>query len=128
MEVKAAIGVALVWAVIFIVPILVYGAFSAVTGLQPPGGSPELFLASTAVSKLGTAMAFVVLFYMARDVFGGQWLLYAGIWWLMFVLGEAGQAIAPNYSWQEAIAEAISETIYFPISGLIVAWLVGKGA
>ncbi len=127
MEVKAAIGVALVWAVIFVVPILVYGAFAAVTRLQPPGGSPALFLAGTAISKLGTAIAFVALFYLARDVFGGQWLLYAGIWWLMFTIGEVGQAIGPDYSWQEAAAGVISETIYFPLSGLIVNWLVGQG-
>lgn len=127
MDVKAAIGVALVWAVIFVVPILVYGAFSAVTGLQTPGESPVLFLVSTAISKFGTAFAFVALFYLARDVFGGQWLLYAGIWWLMFAIGEAGQAIGPGYSWQEAAAGIISETIYFPLSGLIVKWLLGPG-
>lgn len=115
---------ALVWVTIFVVPVLIYGAFAALTGLKPPGSSPALFLVSTAVSKLGTAMAFVGLFYLARDVFGGQWLLYAGIWWLMFVIGEVGQAIGPNYSWQEAIAGAISESIYFPLSGLIVNWLV----
>ncbi|MGN6489825.1 MAG: hypothetical protein ACTHLT_18655 [Devosia sp.] len=114
---------ALVWVTIFVVPVLIYGAFAALTGLKPPGSSPALFLVSTAVSKLGTAMAFVGLFYLARDVFGGQWLLYAGIWWLMFVIGEVGQAIGPDYSWQEAIAGAISESIYFPLSGLIVNWL-----
>jgi hypothetical protein len=57
-------------------------------------------------------------------VLGGQWVLYAGLWWLMFVIGEAGQAIGPDYSVQEAVAGAISETIYFPLSGLIVSWLV----
>lgn len=124
MDGKVLLGAALVWAVIFVVPIVVYGAFSAMTGLKPPGDSPGLFLLSTAVSKVGTAIAFVGLFYLAREALGGQWLLYAGIWWLMFVIGEAGQAIAPTYSWQEAAAGAISETIYFPLSGLIVNWLV----
>lgn len=123
MEAKVLLGIALVWAVIFVVPILVYGAFSAITGLQPPGGAPMLFLAGTAVSKLGTAMAFVGIFYLTRDAIGGQWLLYAGIWWLMFAFGEVGQAITPTYSWQEAAAGVISETIYFPVSGLIVSWL-----
>lgn len=124
MEGNVFLAVALVWAVIFIVPILVYGAFSAVTGLKPPGESPALFLAGTAVSKLGTAIAFVVIFYLARDAIGEQWLLYAGIWWLMFVIGEIGQAITPTYSRQEAVAGIISETIYFPLSGLILNWLV----
>lgn len=124
MDLKVWLGGALVWLVIFVVPIVVYGAFAAVTGLKPPGSSPVLFLVSTAVSKLGTAIAFVGLFYIGREVFGGQWLLYAGIWWLMFVLGEAGQAIGPDYSVQEAVAGAISETIYFPLSGLIASWLM----
>ena len=124
MDGKVLLGGALVWLVIFIVPIVVYGAFAAVTGLKPPGRSPVLFLVSTAVSKLGTAIAFVGLFYIGRDVLGGQWVLYAGLWWLMFVIGEAGQAIGPDYSVQEAVAGAISETIYFPLSGLIVSWLV----
>ena len=123
MDGKVLLGGALVWLVIFIVPIVVYGAFAAVTGLKSPGSSPVLFLVSTAVSKLGTAIAFVGLFYIGREVLGGQWVLYAGLWWLMFVIGEAGQAIGPDYSVQEAVAGAISETIYFPLSGLIVSWL-----
>lgn len=124
MELLTLLAVPLVWAVFFTVPILVYGAFSAATGLQPPGRNPALFLAGTAVSKLGTAIAFVAVFYLARDVIGPQWLLYVGIWWLMFALGELGQAITPNYSWQEAAAGLISETIYFPISGLVLVWLM----
>lgn len=124
MDGKVLLGGALVWLVIFVVPIVVYGAFAVVTGLKPPGSSPVLFLVSTAVSKLGTAIAFVGLFYIGLEVLGGQWVLYAGLWWLMFVIGEAGQAIGPDYSVQEAVAGAISETIYFPLSGLIVNWLV----
>ena len=124
MKVGLVLSCALVWVVIFVVPIVVYGAFASVTGLQPPGDSAVRFLVSTAVSKLGTAIAFVGIFYLGRKVLGEQWLLYAGLWWLMFVIGEAGQAIAPDYSWQEAAAGAISETIYFPVSGLIVAWLI----
>jgi hypothetical protein len=42
----------------------------------------------------------------------------------MFALGELGQAITPDYSWQEAAAGLISETIYFPVAGLILVWLV----
>ena len=124
MDGKVLLGGALVWVTIFVVPIVDYGAFAAVTGLKPPGSSPALFLVSTAVSKLGVAIAFVGLFYLGREVFGGQWLLYAGLWWLMFVIGEAGQAIGLDYSLQEAAAGAISETIYFPLSALVVNWLV----
>lgn len=123
MELRVGFATALVWATIFIVPIVVYGALAALTGLQPPGSSPVQFLLGTAISKLGTAIAFVGIYYLARDVLGGQWLLYAGLWWVMFALGEAGQVIGPGYSLQEAIAGVVSETIYFPLSGLIVRWL-----
>jgi hypothetical protein len=124
MDLKILAAVAVVWMTIFVVPVIVYGSFSAVTGLQPPGDSPALFMASTAVVKLGTAIAFVAFFVLARDVMGERLWLYVGIWWLMFVIGELGQAVAPTYSWQEAIAGIISETIYFPVSGLVLIWLV----
>jgi hypothetical protein len=124
MESAVLLAVLLVWATIVVVPVVVYGIFSAVSGLKPPGDSPAMFLAGTAVAKLGTAIAFVAIYYMARDAIGSQWLLYAGIWWLMFVIGELGQVVTRTYSWQEAIAGIISETIYFPLAGLILNWLV----
>lgn len=61
---------------------------------------------------------------MGREALGSNWMLYVGLWWLMFVLGEIGQAIGADYSWSEAVAGIVSETIYLPISGLIVTWLV----
>ena len=127
MDMQLLLAAALVWAVIFVVPVVVYGAFSTLTGLQPSGGSPVRFFVGTAVSKLGTAIAFVGIYYIARETIGPQWLLYAGLWWLMFVVGEVGQALTPTYSWQEALAGAISETIYFPLSGLALVWLLGAG-
>jgi hypothetical protein len=119
---KIALSTASVLAVIYIVPIVVYGIFSAVFGLKTPGGSPMLFLVSVFVSKLGTAIAFVLIFYFSRNSFGGNWFLYAFLWWLMYVIGEVGQGIGPDYSWKEAIAGIISETIYFPVSAYIVNW------
>lgn len=124
MDLRILLTVPLVWIVLFVVPILVYGVLSAATGLQPPGGNPMLFLVGTAVSKLGTATAFVLVFYLGRTMIAPQWLAYVGIWWLMFALGEVGQTMAPGYSWQEALAGLISETIYFPISGLLLVWLI----
>jgi hypothetical protein len=112
--------------IIYIVPFLVYSIFSAVVGLKPPeGASPAQFLVSVLVSKIGTAIAFVWIFYIARNSISGQWLLYAFIWWLSFSIGEIGQAIGPNYSWTDAIAGIISETVYFPLSAFITNWLVG---
>jgi hypothetical protein len=117
-----------VLAIIYIVPILVYGLGSVVAGLKTPeGASPARFLISVLVSKIGTALAFVLIFHFARSALNGQWLVYAFLWWLMFVIGEIGQAIGPNYSWKEAIAGILSETVYLPLSAALTNWLVGAG-
>jgi len=69
-------------------------------------------------------MAFVIIFYIALDAFDDNWLLYAFIWWLMFVIGEISRAIGPDYSCIEAAAGIISETAYFPLSAYIVYLLM----
>jgi hypothetical protein len=123
---KVVLSIVLVLAIIYIVPILVYGLASVVAGLKTPeGASPAQFLISVLVSKIGTAITFVLIFYFARSSLSGQWLLYALIWWLMFVIGEVGQAIGPNYTWKEAIAGVISETVYLPLSAYVTNWLIG---
>lgn len=116
----------LVTLTIYFVPFLTYGLASIFGGLEPPEGvSPARFLASVFISKVGTAATFVLLFYVARESLAGQWLLYAGIWWVMFILGEIGQAIGPNYSWKEAVLGAIAETIYLPLAAWLTNWLIG---
>jgi hypothetical protein len=122
---KIVLSIILVLAVIYLVPFIVYGLSSVLFGLKTPAGvSPLLFLLSVLISKIGTAIAFVLIFYFARNSLNGHWLLYAAIWWTMFVIGEVGQAIGPNYSWEYAIAGVISETIYLPVSAYIVNWLI----
>jgi hypothetical protein len=121
---QAALAVAAVFLTLFCVPILVYGAQSYFTGLQPPGDNPAAFLTGVAVSKLGTALAFVGIWLLARDSLGPQLWLYVALWWVMFVLGEIGQAIGPDYSWPEAIGGILSETIYLPLSGLVLRWML----
>jgi hypothetical protein len=122
---KAILGIVLVLTIIYVVPFLVYGLASVVTDMQPPqGASPARFLTSVFISKVGTSIAFVLIFYVARSSLSGQWLLYALMWWLMFVFGEIGQAIGPNYSWKEAVAGIISETIYVPLSAFVTNWLI----
>lgn len=122
---KILLSIILVLAIIYIVPFIVYGLSSALIGAKMPEGvSPLMFLLSVLISKIGTAIAFVLIFYFARNSLSGHWLLYAFIWWLMFVIGEVGQAIGPNYSWKEALAGVISETAYFPLSAFIVNWLI----
>jgi hypothetical protein len=51
--------------------------------------------------------------------------VYALLWWVMFVVGEIGQAIGPDYTWKEAIAGMISETIYVPLAAYVTRWLLG---
>ena len=92
--------------------------------MRIPSPAPIMFLLSVFISKIGTSIAFVLIFYFARNSFSGHWFLYAFLWWLMFIIGEVGQAIGPNYSWKEAIAGVISETIYLPFSAYMVNWLV----
>jgi hypothetical protein len=123
---KIILSVILTVAIIYIVPFLVYGTFSVLMGLKPPeGATPLQFLVSVLVSKVGTAIAFVLIFNFARSSLSGQWLLYGFLWWLMFVFGEVGQAIGPNYTWQEATAGIISETVYFPLSAFAINRLIG---
>ncbi|MCB6179219.1 hypothetical protein LHP98_13920 [Rhodobacter sp. Har01] len=115
---------AAVFAALFVIPILVYGAASALTGIQPPGGDPRAFLTGVAVSKAGTALAFVGLWLVARDAPGFSPLIYVALWWGMFVIGEVGQALGPDYSRTEAIAGGISETLYLPLAGWILTRLL----
>jgi hypothetical protein len=118
---KIILSTLLVLVIIYIVPFLVYSLFTVLTDLKPPEDtSPLLFLVSIFVSKIGVAIAFVLVFYFGRSALGGQWVLYAFIWWLMLVIGEMGQAIGPDYTWKEAVAGILSETIYFPLSAYII--------
>ena len=120
-------AILLVFAIIYIVPFLVYAPLSAAGWIKQPEGSPASFLLGVLVSKIGTAVAFVLIFHFAREALGDRWLLYGFLWWLMFVVGEVGQAIGPNYSWKEAIAGIISETIYYPLAAWTMWELLIKG-
>lgn len=123
---KVIVSIVLVLLTIYVVPFLVYGLFTVTAHLKPPEGeSPLQFLISVFVSKVGTAIAFVLIFFLARSSLTGKWLLYAFIWWIMFAIGEVGQAIGPNYIWKEAVAGIVSETIYLPLSAYITNWLIG---
>ena len=123
---KVILSILLVLLIIYVVPFLVYGIGSVVAGLKTPeGASPVKFLISVLVTKIGTAITFVLIFYFARKSLSGQWLLYAFVWWLMFIIGEIGQTIGPNYSWKEALAGMISETVYFPLAAYLTNWLIG---
>ena len=117
---KIILSIILTLAIIYTVPFVVYSIAAVAVGLEPPQGeSASQFLIGVFVSKAGTAIAFVLIFYFARASLGGQWFLYALLWWLMFVIGEVGQAIAPDYSWTEAVGGIVSETVYLPLAAFV---------
>lgn len=122
---RVLVAIVCVLVIIFVVPVLVYGLFTVLTDLKTPDTvSPARFLMSILISKTGTAIAFVLLFYLAREVFQDRWLSYALLWWLMFVAGEIGQAMGPGYSWTEALAGVLSESLYVPLSARATRWIV----
>jgi hypothetical protein len=121
---KATVATMIVWAIIFVVPVIVYGIYAAFTDLKPPGDDPMRFLLGVGISKFGTALAFVLVFYLGQETLSSHWFAYAGLWFAMFAIGEIGQAVGPDYSWAEAIMGIISEAIYFPASGLVVYWML----
>lgn len=125
MKHKTLLAIIAVLAVIFIVPFLVYSVFSLVTGIGPPTeGSVPGFLVGILVSKTGTAIVFVLLFRLAYASFRGRWFIYGTLWFIMFSIGEIGQAIAPGYTWPEAAAGIISEAFYCPLSAYITCRLL----
>jgi hypothetical protein len=111
--------------IIYLVPIVVYGTFQSTIGAEMPKDvSPLAFLSRVLVEKIGTAIAFCAIFNLAREDFASKWLLYAAIWWVMFVFGEFGQLIGPSYSWREALAGIISEAVYFLASAYVAKLLL----
>jgi len=105
---------------------LTYGLLGSAVGLQAPQDvSPAAMFLSVFIMKLGHAIVFVLLFYFARGSLKGRWLLYASLWWLMFAMNEAGQAMGPGYSWTEALLGILAETIYFPVSAVVTNRMVG---
>jgi hypothetical protein len=115
-------------AIMYLVPFPFYGVFQALGLVEmPEGGNPAEFLLSVLVIKIGVAFAFVLLFRLASSASRGSWWRYAAIWWVMFALIEVGQAMGPGYSVWEAVAGVLSEAVYFPLSSLATARILGGG-
>lgn len=121
---RIVLSVIAVFVTIFVVPVLIYGALSSAIVIQVPGTGPVAFLTGVAVSKLGTAIAFVGLWLMVRYDHTDRIWTYVFFWWLMFVAGEFGQALGGGYGWPEALAGILSESLYLPVSGLLVTRLL----
>jgi hypothetical protein len=75
---KLWISIGFTLIIIYVVPFLVYSIFSIFWELKPPEGiSPARFLISIFLSKIGTAITFVLIFYLTRNTWSGQWWIYA---------------------------------------------------
>lgn len=126
---RLIIAILLVLLVIYVVPFVVYGGASILGGLRPPKtASPRRFLFGVMVTKLGTAVAFVSIFFASRTIWGPRWLLYAMLWFVMFALSELGEAVSGRTTKAEAVLGVASEAIYAPVSAFITQWLLGRGA
>ena len=117
-----------VLAIIYVVPLLIYGAASTLGWLKlPTQSSPQAFLFGVLITKVGTTAAFVFILLLSGEVWGGRWLLYGLIWFAMFSASELGDAIAGRSSWAEAMLGVISEAIYAPAAALAAHQILGLG-
>ena len=124
---KYVLSIIITLAIIYIVPFILYATSTVVCDLEPPEDvAPWQFLLGILVTKIGTAIAFVLLYQFSKVELHRKWSLYAFIWWLSFAISELGQAIGPHYTWKEAIIGIISEAIYFPLAAVFVDFLIGR--
>jgi len=124
--VSSVLAILAVLAIIFVVPLAVYGAASGLGWVKlPQDSSPRTFMVGVLVTKAGTAAAFVVLLQVGGSAWVGRWLLYAAIWFVMFAASEIGDAVAGRSSWPEAALGVVAEAIYVPLSALAAYAILG---
>ena len=125
-SVSLVIATMAVLAIIYVVPLVVYGAASTLGGVElPTESSPQRFLLGVLVTKLGTAIAFVLLLQITSAAWVDRWPLYGLIWFGMFAASEVGDAISGRSTWQEASLGILSEAIYAPASAFAAYSLLG---
>ena len=117
-----------VLAIIYLVPMAVYGAASGLGLVELPAeASPRTFLLGILVTKLGTAVAFVLILALSGAMWSERWLLYGVIWLAMFAASELGDAISGRSSWPEAVLGIVSEAIYAPAAAFAAHQTLGLG-
>ncbi|HEX6879371.1 MAG TPA: hypothetical protein VF135_03330 [Terriglobales bacterium] len=114
---RILIAVASVWAILFAVPFVIYGTASSFLHLEAPAEAVP-FLWGVAVTKLGTALAFVGIFALSRNAWRSRWFTYGAIWFLMFAASEIGDIVQMATSPVEGLLGIFSEAIYAPVSAL----------
>lgn len=108
-------AIAAVLAIIYVVPFVFYAGASALGVLAvPESASPQAFLLGVFVTKLGTAVAFALLAYLAAAAWEGRWVQYAAVWFVMFAASEIGDAISRRATWPEALVGIVAEAVYAP--------------
>jgi len=120
------LATAAVLAIIYVVPLVVYGSASALGWLKAPTeSSPAAFLSGILVTKLGTAVAFVLILQLSGATWADRWLLYGLVWLAMFAASELGDAISGRSSWREAGLGILSEIIYAPAAAFAAHGILG---
>lgn len=109
--------------IIFIVPILIYGIFSRFFGVQEPEKKLKFFI-GVLIEKAGTSLGFVGLFYLGREFFIDNWLIYGLVWFAMFAITEIGQIFTTGSPKKEALAGIISEATYFPLAAYLISTIL----
>ncbi|MDZ4168250.1 MAG: hypothetical protein U1E26_01155 [Coriobacteriia bacterium] len=122
------LAIAAVLAIIYVVPFVVYAGASALGLAEIPAEvSPQRFLLGVLITKLGTAVAFVLILHLGSPAFSVGWLTYSLIWFGMFAASEIGDAVSTRSSWSEAMLGVLSEVIYAPAAALAAFAILGIG-
>jgi hypothetical protein len=109
-----------VLAIIYVVPFVIYGIAGALGGVEiPQEASPHRFLLGVLITKAGTAVAFVIVFWLTSAVWTDRWLAYGAIWFVMFAASEIGEAISGRTSTSEAALGILSEAVYAPAAAFV---------
>lgn len=108
-------AIAAVLAIIYVVPFVLYASASALHIVDiPPDASPQRFLLGVLITKLGTAVAFVLILQLAWAQSGYGWLAYALMWFAMFAASEIGDAVSGRGTWPESLLGIAAEAVYAP--------------
>lgn len=120
------LAIAAVLAIIYMVPFVVYVGADALHIVDiPPSASPQRFLLGVLITKLGTAVAFVLILQLAWSQSGYGWLTYAVIWFAMFATSEIGDAVSGRATWPESLLGIVAEALYAPAAALAAYAILG---
>jgi hypothetical protein len=126
MTVQLVLSAAAVLAIIYIVPFVFYGIGSRFVAMPSPDDSgPGRFLVGVFVTKLGTAVAFVCLYWVSRAAWDDRWPLYAMLWFVMFAASEIGDLVSRRSTSSEAVIGIASEIVYTPLAAWVMFAMLG---